>query len=83
MSLCTVVIIACHPSDIILSQNVIIDQLKNFTFRFYHIRTIAHEHFNLIGQTTNTRYKAQCAMTQIDVTFYWSKIEPSYCQGFG
>ena len=58
----TVAIIEVLSSKIILSQIVIIDQLKHFTFRVYYIRTIAHEHINLIGRIVNTSCKALCAL---------------------
>ena len=74
MSLCTVAIIEVHPSEIILSQNVVIDQLKNFILGFYHIRTIAHEHINLIGRMANTRLKAQCAVGSF-LSEGWKKFD--------
>ena len=49
------------PSGIILSQNVINDQLKNFTCILYHIRTMPHESINLIGRIANPPGMELCA----------------------
>ena len=61
MSICTVVIIACHSSRIILSQNMIKDQLKNFTYSLYHIRTMPHESISIIGRIANPPGMELCA----------------------
>ena len=53
MSLCTVVIIACHPPGIFLSQNVLKNMLKSFTYSLYHIRTMPHESISIIGRIAN------------------------------
>ena len=77
MSICTVVIIACHSSRIILSQNMIKDQLKNFTYSLYHIRTMPHESIRIIGRIANPPGMELCAeQLPQKVVKKYSKIKP-------
>ena len=57
----TVAIIEVLSSKIILSQIVIIDQLKNFTYSLYPIRTMPHKSISIIGWIANPPGMELCA----------------------